>query len=235
MRHIKEAIKDDFYPDLGLIPEDPGEDGKFVSSDCTSCGNDDRPWFASRYLCLSNDGEDKPEYEEMYNFIKRQRDEEAAKALLSRDRYLRRGWRGPYMEQDARVIIKGVSQYPFPLVASPWSEKCEALAIEAEESGKTDEASKLRRGKYYLIITDRDEDLNPIKDTARIISFGQDCWDSGAYYKDFDQSNPSVRATTEDLRKAQGSDEGSEFQYDTGDDLVMFIFGGGPIRKPGTL
>jgi prepilin-type N-terminal cleavage/methylation domain-containing protein len=234
MRHIKEAVRDGFYPDLGLIPGDPGKDGEFASSGCPNCGNDDRPWLSTRYLCLTNDGEGNPEYEEMYGFLKKNRDEDAARALMEWDRYLHRGWRGPYMEQDIREIIDSSVSYPFPLVSSPWSEKCEEMAREVEESGNYDEARELRKGRYYFIIVDRDEDMDPVKETARIISFGQDCCDSGAYYTDFGQENPSIPATAEDLRKIQGSDSGSSYEYDSGDDIVVFIFGGGPIRKPGS-
>ena len=232
MRHIKEATRDGFYSDLGIIPEDPGNDGEVASSECPGCGDDDRPWFATRYLCLRNDGEGNPEYEEMYDFLKLHREDDAAKSLLEWDRYLCKGWRGPYMEHDARENIKSNVTYPFPIVLSPWAEKCEDMALEAEDNGNYDDAEKLRRGKYYLIVADRDEDLNTLKDTARIVSFGQDCCDSGSYYTDFDQSNPSVPATAEDLRKIQGSDSENSYKYDSGDDLVVFIFGGGAIRKP---
>ncbi len=231
MRQIKEAVRDGFYADLGSIPEDPGKDGELASSSCTGCGDDDRPWFATRYLCLRNDGQENPEYEEMSDFLRQLKGKDTAEALLTWDRYLKKGWRGPYMEQDTRVALNSDDEYPFGLILSPFAEKCEETALEAENSGESGEAEKLRRGKYYLIVVDRDNNT-PLKDTARIISFGPDCRDSGAYYTDYDQENPDTPATAEDLRKIQGSDAGSLYQYDTGDDLVVFIFGGGPVRRP---
>ncbi len=231
MRNIKEAIRDGFYPDLGFFPEDSGKDGKVASADCPTCGTDDRPWLSARYLCLRNDGEGNPEYDEMYMQLKNYREEEAAESLLSWDRYLHRGWRGPYMEHDTRTAIDNSEKYPFPIVTSPWAEKCEALAVEAEDSGYAEEAEKLRRGKYYLLVIDRNQDQTPLRETARIVSFGRDCCDSGSYYTDYDEANPSVPATAGDLRKLQGTDTLDSYQYDSGDDLVLFVFGGGPVRR----
>ena len=55
MNNIKSAVTDSFYPDLGLVPSDAGDDGLFASADSPDAGKDDRPWFATRYLCLSDD------------------------------------------------------------------------------------------------------------------------------------------------------------------------------------
>jgi hypothetical protein len=235
MNHIKEAIRDDFYPDLGVIPQDRGEDGVPASEECPSCGEDDRPWYAARYLCLRNDGEGNPEYEDMLAFLKSATDENVAEGKLIWDRYYQKGWRGPYLEQDIRERLDSDSSHAFPLITTPWAEISEELAREASDAGHSQEAERIRRGRYYLIIMDRDEDYAPLKETARIVCFGPDGKDSGSYCKDFDQEDPSTFATAEDLRKLPASDsesqDGDDY-YDTGDDLVVFIFGGGAPRCP---
>lgn len=233
MNNIKNAITDMFYPDLGKIPEDPGTDGEPGS------GDDDRPWYATRYLCLKDDRdiEDKennadpdpdsetPEYTEMLKFL------DSKKGMLVWDRYKQKGWRGPYMEHDTydRLARIGMSQDEnyFPLIATPWSDKCEKLAQQAEESGDDIDAEKFRRGKYYLIVGSQD------KNEARIICFGVDCADSGSFYKDYKSDAPSDPVTADDLRKPNIYDtdnpDNTEYYY-TGDDIVIFIFGGGVTR-----
>ena len=52
MDNIKKSVRERFYADLGLIPEDAAN-----------------PEYASRYLCLANDGAGNPEYQEMRNFV----------------------------------------------------------------------------------------------------------------------------------------------------------------------
>ncbi len=221
MAYIKEAVRDHFYPDLGVIPQDPGED--------------DRSWYATRFLCLRNDGEGNPEYEDMLAFLTSLMDEDTAKGKLTWDRHYQKGWRGPYLEQDIRERIDPDTSYGFPLITTPWADVCEELAQQAEDSGNEEEAERIRRGKYYFIIVDKDDDYRSLKETARVVCFGPDGKDSGSYYKDFDQEVPSTLATAEDLRKLPTCDpneEDSDYCYETGDDLVVFIFGGGATRKP---
>jgi hypothetical protein len=235
MTHIKEAIRDDFYPDLGVIPQDRGEDGTLASEQCPACGEDDRPWYATRYLCLRNDGSGNPEYEDMLAFLKSTMDEEVAEGKLTWDRYYQKGWRGPYLEQDIRERLASDASHAFPLITTPWAKVCEELAQQAEDSGHSQEAERIRRGRYYLIIVDRDEDYALLKETARIVCFGPDGKDSGSYCKDFDQDDPSTFVTAEDLRKLPASDseeQDEDDSYDTGDDLVVFVFGGGVTRRP---
>jgi prepilin-type N-terminal cleavage/methylation domain-containing protein len=254
MNNIKKAIIDLFYPDLGFIPEDPGEDGKLISADSRSAGEDDRPWFSTRYLCLKNDRErasqtpdrlESPESHAMWLFLRSQinredpDDEKAksmAKAKLTWDRYGQKGWRGPYMQQDLVTKLDDNSVYAMPLIATPWADKCEKLAQQAEDAGEDAEAEELRRGKYYLIVTDieRDKDDNyyAVKDSARVISFGADCEDDGSYRKSVDTLEEGPLVTAEDLRKANVNAPGDSNVYFTGDDIVVFIFGGGTIRRP---
>ena len=240
MTHIKEAMRDHFYPDLGVIPQDPGHDGAFASDDCPTCGTDDRPWFATRFLCLRNDGAGKPEYEDMLVFLTSIMSADPARGKLVWDPYYQKGWRGPYLEYNLRVRLDDTdASYAFPLIAVPWADVSEELAQTEEAAGNTQSAERLRRGKYYLIVVDRDPDNHYalLTDTARIVCFGPDGKDSGAYYKDYDAENPKTLVTADDLRKMpscdSGKTEGDDCYY-TGDDMVMFIFGGGATRRPET-
>ena len=241
MNNIKNAITDMFYQDLGKIPEDPGTDDKPGS------GDDDRPWYATRYLCLKDDrniedkesnvdpdSETNPECKEMFDFLTSQtmsENEIVAKGLLVWNRYRQKGWRGPYMEHDTngRLAPIGKSQEGnyFPLIATPWSDKCEKLAQQAEEAGDDIDAEKIRRGKYYLVVGGQD------KNEARIICFGVDCADSGSFCKDYMADAPSDHVTADDLRKPNIYDsdnpDNPDYYY-TGDDIVIFIFGGGVTR-----
>jgi prepilin-type N-terminal cleavage/methylation domain-containing protein len=250
MNNIKKAITDLFYPDLGFIPEDPGPDNRLVSASSSSAGDDDRPWFATRYLCLQEDRArptqppDRlqfPQSHAMWVYLRsqinrRSPDDGGAKAMamakLAWDRYRQKGWRGPYMEQDIAVSLDPQNPAAMPLIATPWADKCENLARQAEEAGEKTEAERLRRGKYYLIVTDtvRDTEGNYAADksTARIVSFGADCDDDGAYR----HPDTGRRVTAADLRKANVNAPGTPNTYDTGDDIVVFIFGGGTTRRP---
>lgn len=112
MDTIKEAVRERFYADLGFIPEDPGD-----------------PDYATRYLCLQNDGDVGVSWDgtdfmyapdpgaeeslEMAVFLSEQLfaqmgdgnlAAERAEQLLGWDPYSRRGWRGPYLEREAVVV-----------------------------------------------------------------------------------------------------------------------------------
>jgi len=82
MKEIKEACKD-FYADLGLLPEDKNN-----------------PELATRFLCLRP--EITEEYKQMESFLE---EHSISTQLLKWDKYIRRGWRGPYMEADAEYEI----------------------------------------------------------------------------------------------------------------------------------
>jgi prepilin-type N-terminal cleavage/methylation domain-containing protein len=254
MNNIKKAVVDLFYPDLGFVPEDPGEDGMLISEDNPSAAADDRPWFATRYLCLKDDRagtgqtpdpQTSPESYEMWMFLRSQINREnpddagalsMAKAKLSWDRYRQKGWRGPYMEQDLIARLDAADATAMPLVATPWAEKCEELAQQAEEAGDGAEAETLRRGKYYLIVSENELDdegqYSSAKNTARIICFGADCEDGGSYLKSDAQTGEAAPATVEDFRKANVNDPSDPECYYTEDDIVVFIFGGGAVRRP---
>ena len=235
MSNIKNAVAGSFFYDLGFIPEDP----------------DARPWHSTRYLCLSDDRDNpgmdpdpgnNPESNEIWKFLRfrinpddpdNEATKSAAKSKLAWNRYQQKGWRGPYMGGDAMFRLKSAPDvwHYFPLVASPWVDKCEKLAEEAEERGAGKEAERLRRGQYYLIVTDKDGDGHQIKNTARIISFGANCRDDGSYHKDYVKSDPQELTGLNDLRKPNINDLDNPDYYPTGDDLVVFIFGGGVMRK----
>ena len=184
MKAIKEAIRDRFYPDLGLIPEDTVH-----------------PEYATRYLCLTDDS--GAQYQEMYNFISNILGSTQADQLITWNKYTRKGWRGPYMEPETCYSNVADGEF-YPVLADAWF-----------DPGETETA---RRRHYYRIVMDAPQDNTLTnRTTARIISFGANGKDDGSY------SNESGLATADDLRNPTN---------DLGDDLVMFIFGGGPTRHP---
>ena len=210
MTEIKKAIRDHFYLDLGLIPEDLGPDGLPDSGD-------ENPHYAGRYLCLANDGAGNPQQKEMEKFLVNQ---SASTDFLEWDKYNRRGWRGPYMEADGSCSAEEYGQEAtfFPLIAVPWIDACEAKAREEEALGEINKAKEYRKGKYYHIIVEH-EGEKQLKDTARIVCFGRNCLDDGSLF-----NGEKGHFTTKDDLK--------EESYDTGDDMVMFVFGTHPSRFP---
>jgi len=129
-----------------------------------------------------------------------------AEALLTWDRYSRRGWRGPYLEQEIIAYdSKGTSDTAddewYPLIIDAWGERVDYTV---DPDGVI--------GEYRIIydeldgvsgITREDERLS-----ARIVSFGPNGRNNG------------------------GATIPLPLPEDTGDDLVMFIFGTGPVRRP---
>ncbi len=235
MSNIKKSITDFFYPDLGIAPQDFGDD----PADRHSA----RPWFATRFLCIRDDRPglkgtpdsiEDPEAYEMLQLLGSNNE-----ALLAWDRYRQKGWRGPYMEQDGTARTGSTyNNYYFPMVATPWADACEAMAQAMEDQDDLKEAEKFRRGKYYLIVTDKDGAGAPIDNTARIINFGANCLDDGSYHKDYADKEPTEFTKINDLRKPapkkNSTMKNPDDYYSTGDDIVMFIFGGGNTRTPVT-
>jgi len=105
MGEIKKAIRGEggygFYPDLGLIPEDP------TSHE-----------YATRYLCLKDDGAGSNEHTEMHDFLVATLGSAEADKLIKWDKYNRKGWRGPYIEPDKKYDAGG-NKY-FPLLSDAW-------------------------------------------------------------------------------------------------------------------
>jgi len=95
MDNIKKSVRERFCADMGLIPEDAAN-----------------PEYATRYLCLVNDGAGSPEYDEMRNFI-------GSDGLMSWNKFTRRGWRGPYMEPDKRYHDLFDDEW-YPVLADSW-------------------------------------------------------------------------------------------------------------------
>lgn len=169
MKEIKEAIRDRFYPDLGLIPEDTTN-----------------PKYATRYLCLIDDGAGPPigpERQEMLDFLTAG----GVPHLINWDRYSRRGWRGPYLEREVIAFVAGKW---YPLIIDPWGR---SVDHSVEPDGVLGE---------YRILGGQN------RAEARIVSFGANGVDNGG-----------GRVTL-------------PLPADTGDDLVMFIFGTGAVRRP---
>ena len=236
MSNIKKSIINFFYPDLGVVPQDFGND--LNPKDRKNLTR--KPWFATRFLCIRDDRSgmkgipdpiEDPEAYEMWLLLGKEI------GLLSWDRYRQKGWRGPYMEQDGISKTGSThSDYYFPMIATPWANACETMAQAMEDQDDLMEAEKLRRGKYYLIVADEDGKNKLINNTARIISFGANCLDDGSYHKDYEAQNPDQFTKIKDLRKPSPKKESKmknpDSYYSTGDDLVMFIFGGGNTRTP---
>ncbi len=95
MDGIKKTIRDRFYTDIGYIPEDTAE-----------------PEYATRYLCLVNDGAGNPEYQEMLGFV-------GNAELMSWNKHVRRGWKAPYMERDASYFDAADNQW-YPVLTDSW-------------------------------------------------------------------------------------------------------------------
>ncbi len=195
MKEIKEAIRDRFYPDLGLIPEDLGLD------DVRGSG-DERPEFAIKLLCLKDDGAN--ERTDMLVFLTAC----GVPSLIDWNKYSRKGWRGAYLEQEITAYDNKGTPPPataddewYPLVIDSWGKSVDSSV---DPDGVI--------GEYRIIydeldgvpgITREDERLS-----SRIVSFGANGVDNGG-------------ATTP-----------LHLSVDTGDDLVMFIFGTQPMRRP---
>ena len=96
MNNIKKTVRERFYADLRLIPEDGTH-----------------PEYATRYLCLKNDGSGNPEYNEMLNFI-------GSANLMSWNKFTGQGWRSPYMEADTRYHDV-VDDKWYPVIADSWN------------------------------------------------------------------------------------------------------------------
>lgn len=200
MKDIKEAIRDRFYPDMGLIPEDVAN-----------------PEWATRFLCLTNDGSGdinvvtgvcsgSDDCIEMCEFLKTKFNNEKVKSYLHWDKYSRKGWRGPYLEREITAYDDKGTPVPaddewYPLIIDSWGK---SVDYSVDPDGVI--------GEYRIIydeidgtsgITREDERLS-----TRIISFGANGVDNGG-------------ATTP-----------LPLPADTGDDLVMFIFGTQPMRRP---
>ena len=121
MNAIKTAIRDRFYIDFGLIPEDLGRDGLPETGD-------ERPEHAVKYLCFKDDGATGVEHQQMYDFLYNNGKEN----LISWNQYARRGWRGPYLEREVYAYDDNDTAPPttsddlwYPLVVSPYFEKNE--------------------------------------------------------------------------------------------------------------
>ena len=113
MKNIKEAIRDRFYLDLGLIPEDSNNNTQ----------------YATRYLCLVHDPDPdcnitdagccttgSSDCIEMCEFLWNQiGNSTKVGKLLHWNRWTEKGWRGPYMEPDVRD-----NDTDYPLIADAW-------------------------------------------------------------------------------------------------------------------
>lgn len=228
MTSIKKVIRDRFYPELGLIPEDLGQDG-------SSASGDETPEYAIRYLCLFNDKDNDGERGEMFTFIEdRLLSTTQADKLIKWDKYSRMGWRGePYLEREA--IAYENDGTPYPVIIDPWGSVVDSTIDPDEVVGE------------YRIFGGQDKNL------AQIVSYGEngmaDCdvvMDSGG--KNYvciteHVSSASNRPITGgDWKKYWALDNTqlttgswlSNTDYETfkNDDIAMSIFGRRPTIRP---
>lgn len=74
------------------------------------------------------------------------------------DIYHNKGWRGPYIKCNGSYYYKPKTKegaeegYSVPIIESPWADRCEQKAREAEKDGDDDLAKEYRKGKYYQIL-----------------------------------------------------------------------------------
>ena len=153
MKAIQDAIVKGFYPDIQTLPYD-----------------EKNPEYANRYLCLNP--EHPKEREEMAAFLESQ----GKLNLIEWNKYYAKGWRGPYIECDSTcnaTELDPVSHPPdaegnpvyLPVIATPWADECEKMALEEIAKGDPNElAAEYRRGKYYQLFT-----------VGCIVCKGQDC------------------------------------------------------------
>jgi prepilin-type N-terminal cleavage/methylation domain-containing protein len=226
MKTIKDATTDYFYPDLGIVPRDFGEDPGNLK--------DDKPWRATRYLCLTKDPkiEEKfseitydlldPESREMCDFLEYQRlpgnDKSVYnpkghfnnyKVQLKWDKLFRKGWNGPYVEADA--AYKNKEGNYLPVVANPWATKFKDNLKKAYEENNQEEIDKWEALSFYWILWRNEK-------KARIICFGANGKDDGSFCEEYNEDGSCKKFTT--------AEKLNDLDYDIGDDIVMFIFSG---------
>jgi len=221
MKTIKSAITDYFYNDLGYIPQDFGEN--------PATTKDDKPWHATRYLCLAKDPQIEKDFanitydsldvesKEMCKFLAYQLGYSNPKEsfgnykhLLKWDKLFRKGWNGPYVEADAAYKDKEGNY--LPVIANPWANKFKDNLKKAYEENNQEEIDKWEAASFYWILGGRN------KKEARIICFGANGKDDGSFCEEYNEDGSCKKLTT--------ADKLNDLDYDIGDDIVMFIFSG---------
>ena len=229
MKKIKEAIRDRFYPDLGLIPEDAVH-----------------PEMAIRFLCLKDDGIGGIERGNMSAFLVAQ---SKPASLINWDKYSRKGWRGPYMEQKAShdydgLVGPGIDWWP--IVVNPWADFWENKAQREEDAGNNVLADDYRSRKCYYIFGGQNRNL------AQVVCYGAngeaDCdkvvgTDGNTYvciemHTSAAANHPVSGIDWVDFWALDNTQTGNawaagmDYESFWGDDLVMFVFGAGATRSP---
>ncbi len=164
MRDIKEAIRDRFYPNLGLIPEDLGPD------DIRGSG-DEKSEFAIKLLCLRDDG--ASERADMLVFLTAC----GNPSLIDWDKYSYKGWRGPYLEREITAYDDKGTPNPaddewYPLIIDSWGKSVDS-SIDPDEV----------IGEYRVIYDELDGNPGLTGEnerlSSRIVSFGANSIDDG--------------------------------------------------------
>lgn len=258
MKAVSKAARQ-FHSDFGFVPEqlDPVNDTD--GDDLEDDENDKRnlnPAYTTRFLCLEKDCTDEQimeyaadwgfEYEDirddghtgcydmaicLRNLAGISDSARLLELLLSESSY-GRGWQGQYLrpnalfnaaETDAEITPEiydaNGSPVRLPILATPWAGDLENDALEAQANEEMEKAGLYREGKYYQIRVSttlecvqyygsrcRTWEWKQQKETARIVCLGENGLDDG----------------------------GTQYPVpeDIGDDMVMFIFGNGPVRSP---
>jgi len=179
MKAIADAIVKGIYPDLGYIPctgEDPVSAITCLCLDLKRCMEEIQEYTYqntnpySGEICQCIEYQDlTPECRELLFLLAGQRsnDKECGENGILKSKFIKniwnkyysKGYRGPYIECNATYYYNPEASeegYYLPAIATPWADKCEKMAREAEKNGDDDLAKEYRKGKYYQI-------LQPIK------------------------------------------------------------------------
>ena len=147
MTAIQTAITHGLYPDLGCIPCNADYSDKSIEA-----------LFVPAYLFLKRE-----EFKEMVETTEECVKGGYRKYIDTWNKYQSSGWGGPYMKSAAGSLdATYFDEEEFPkdsedrhvyvdAMLTPWADKCEKMAREAEQEGESELAMEYRKGKYYQI------------------------------------------------------------------------------------
>ncbi|MCK4824363.1 prepilin-type N-terminal cleavage/methylation domain-containing protein [bacterium] len=195
MKAIADAIVKGIYPDMGRIPC-VGEDPVLTTAClCLGCSEEDQGEIgqAADPINLDELSLVSLECRELIFLLTGEKENIEKTKFIKKtwNKYYSKGWRGPYIEANAMIDATYFDPdlYPpdvednhvnLPAITTPWADKCEKMAKEAEKNGDDDLAKQYRKGKYYQIL----KPVKPVetvnkweipKDTACIVCRGPDC------------------------------------------------------------
>ena len=172
MKAIADAIVKGIYPDVGRIPcigEDPVSAVTYLCLNLKGCMGEihgytyENTYQGKAYKCIEYQ-QLSPKCIQLLFLLAGQRssDKECGqngilKSKLTWNKYYAKGYRGPYIEPNATYYYNSGGEgseegYYLPAIATPWADKCEKMAKEAEKNMDDDLAKQYREGKYYQIL-----------------------------------------------------------------------------------